>query len=167
MIEYRRICEDDVAGFRQAVGIVAEERNYLAFTSAFPLEEVRKFVDAIVQHSLPQLLAIDNERIIGWCDVISFKQCEMKHVGTLGMGVLPAYRGRGIGQELIERCILQCKTFGLEKIELEVWSDNSVAHALYRKNGFVEEGVRLRARKIDGRYQDAITMRRFVDESDV
>ena len=167
MIEYRRICEDDFAGFRQAVGIVAEERNYLSFTSAFLLEEVRKFVEAIVQNNLPQLLALDNERVIGWCDVIPFKQDGMKHVGTLGMGVLPEYRSRGIGQELIEQCLLQCRIFGLEKIELEVWSDNTVAHALYLKNGFVEEGVRLRARKIDGRYQDAIIMRRFISEGDV
>jgi len=167
VIEYRRICEDDAAGFRQAVGIVAEERNYLSFTSAFPLEEVRKFVEAIVQNNLPQLLALDSERVIGWCDVIPFKQGGMKHVGTLGMGVLPEYRSRGIGQELIERCILQCRIFGLEKIELEVWSDNIVAHAFYLKNGFVEEGVRLRARKIDGRYQDAIIMRRIINEGDV
>ncbi|SDI77372.1 Acetyltransferase (GNAT) family protein [Ferrimonas sediminum] len=48
----------------------------------------------------------------------------------------------------------------LRRIELEVYADNSAALALYRKQGFEQEG---RARKYafrDGRYVDALLMAR-------
>jgi RimJ/RimL family protein N-acetyltransferase len=39
-----------------------------------------------------------------------------------------------------------------------VWASNANAIALYRKLGFVEEGVRRRARLLDDRYEDSVEM---------
>jgi RimJ/RimL family protein N-acetyltransferase len=39
-------------------------------------------------------------------------------------------------------------------VELEVYPDNQAAVLLYEQFGFVAEGLRRRARKLDGRYQD-------------
>jgi RimJ/RimL family protein N-acetyltransferase len=47
---------------------------------------------------------------------------------------------------------------GLERIELEVFASNTRAFALYEKLGFVTEGVKRRARKLDGQYDDNVLM---------
>jgi RimJ/RimL family protein N-acetyltransferase len=74
------------------------------------------------------------------------------------MGLLPGYRGRGIGRRLMEEAIARAWHAGLERIELEVFASNAPARALYEKLGFVTEGVRRRARKLDGAYDDNVLM---------
>jgi len=74
------------------------------------------------------------------------------------MGVLPEFRGQGVGERLIRAAIEASCAAGFERIELHVYAKNSVAEALYRKVGFVREGTLLRGKKIDGEYDDVHVM---------
>ena len=76
----------------------------------------------------------------------------------LGVGLLPPFRGRGIGRQLIEKTLDAARDRGLSRIELTVRKDNANAIALYQKIGFVAEGVQRNAFKIDGQYQDLVMM---------
>jgi RimJ/RimL family protein N-acetyltransferase len=55
-------------------------------------------------------------------------------------------------------CLSLARNAGIEKVELEVFADNLGAVGLYQSLGFIEEGVRIRGRKLDGRYQDVKLM---------
>jgi glyceraldehyde-3-phosphate dehydrogenase/erythrose-4-phosphate dehydrogenase len=66
------------------------------------------------------------------------------------MGMLPGYRGRGIGERLLRASIDAARSAGFERIELSVYAANERAAALYRKVGFVMEGTRVRGKKLDG-----------------
>jgi RimJ/RimL family protein N-acetyltransferase len=46
----------------------------------------------------------------------------------------------------------------VEKVELEVYSDNEGAVRLYERFGFKHEGLKVRGRKLEGRYQDILLM---------
>ena len=59
---------------------------------------------------------------------------------------------------MMEECIKQARANGLEKICLEVYSHNSAGIALYKKFGFVQEGVKQKEVKIDGKYFDNVVM---------
>jgi RimJ/RimL family protein N-acetyltransferase len=50
----------------------------------------------------------------------------------------------------------------LERIELGVFASNIPAIKLYEKAGFVVEGVKKKARKLDGVYDDMIQMALFI-----
>lgn len=52
------------------------------------------------------------------------------------IAVLPAYRKKGVGQQLLERLIEIARARGYCKITLEVRHDNHAAQQLYRKLGF-------------------------------
>lgn len=53
----------------------------------------------------------------------------------------------------------------VEKLALAVFATNLPAFALYRKNGFVEEGRRIKEVKLaDGRYVDDILMYKLVKD---
>jgi ribosomal protein S18 acetylase RimI-like enzyme len=53
-----------------------------------------------------------------------------------GMGVIPAYRRRGIARRLMEALIAQARRLALRVLQLEVITRNEAAFALYRSLGF-------------------------------
>ena len=55
-----------------------------------------------------------------------------------GVGVLPAWRRRGIGQLLMETLLKGARETGVGQVTLEVIAQNRAARALYAELGFVE-----------------------------
>ena len=83
------------------------------------------------------------------------------HVGDLFMGLVPEFRGKGFGEWLLRQAVQAADVFGLRRIELGVFATNTGAAALYRKVGFVEEGIKRMAILVDGTYHDEIIMARL------
>ncbi len=52
------------------------------------------------------------------------------------MYFLPIARGRGLGSEMITKCLNKAKDFGFEQCYLETMPYMTAARALYKKNGF-------------------------------
>jgi RimJ/RimL family protein N-acetyltransferase len=147
-----------VEGFHDAVDVVARERRYLAFLEAPPLDGSRSFIQNLLNGAGVQVLAIDDGQVVGWCDIVRDWRDGFRHGGHLGMGLVPNYRGRGIGERLARAAIDAAFAAGMERVELEVFASNAAAITLYDKLGFAVEGVKKRARKIDDAYEDNVIM---------
>lgn len=160
------ITEEYVASFRDCLDSVARERRYLAILQAPSEENVREYIRENLGRDVIQFVAVDNGVVVGWCDIISRRWEGFTHVGRLGMGVRQEYRGRGIGTRLIDAVLEKAREKGLERIELEVFASNTHARELYRKSGFEVEGVRRKARKLEGRYEDIIFMALLLREKE-
>ena len=148
----------DIEGFSRCTGAVMRERVYMAFVDAFPIDEAAAFVARNMRLGNPQYVADHDGEIVGWCDIRRETIPVYAHCGHLGMGLLPDYRGRGIGERLIRATIDAARSAGFERIELSVYGRNERAAALYRKVGFVHEGTRVRGKKLDGEYDDVHMM---------
>jgi ribosomal protein S18 acetylase RimI-like enzyme len=145
--------------FNTAVDTVARERKYIGFVEGPPLESTRAFMQRLADGAGIQMLAVTPaDTVVGWCDIIRNPHEGFRHVGRLGMGLLPGYRGRGLGRQLAVHAITAARAIGLERIELEVFASNLAAISLYRKLGFVTEGIKRRARKLGGEYDDNVVM---------
>ena len=81
------------------------------------------------------------------------------HCGILGAGLLPEFRGIGIGRQLLRRTIDAAFAFGLTRIELTVREGNINAIALYRSLGFETEGLHRDAVCIEGNMKICIRWR--------
>jgi ribosomal protein S18 acetylase RimI-like enzyme len=148
-----------IEDLQRTVDAIARERRYLGFVEGPPLEHTRAFVRALIAGAGAQFLAIDeSDSVNGWCDIFRNPQEGFRHRGQLGMGVLPQARGRGLGARLAAAAIEQVWSEGLERVELEVFASNVPAIGLYRKLRFNIEGVKRRARKLDGSYDDIVFM---------
>jgi ribosomal protein S18 acetylase RimI-like enzyme len=156
------ISEKHIESFHSCLDSVAHERRYLGFLKAPPIESIREFVESNIRGKIPQYVADDGDRVVGWCDITPSKGDGFTHVGRLGMGVLDGYRGKGYGTRLMEEAIQAAKNSGIERIELEVYASNVPAIKLYEKRGFVHEGAKRKARKLDGAYDDILMMALFV-----
>ncbi|MHB1238977.1 MAG: GNAT family N-acetyltransferase [Gammaproteobacteria bacterium] len=157
-IELREVRVGDLESFNEALNEVCAERQYMAIAHGIPLEIHRAFLQIVITNRLPQVVAVEHQKIVGWCDVIPHVEEGFTHIGRLGMGVRMSYRGRGIGRELLSECLRHAGRYGLEKVELEVFENNAVAIRLYEAFGFRREGCKAKARKLDGCYQDSILM---------
>ncbi len=159
------ISEDHIEGFRNALDIVAKERKYLSFLEAPPLESSKKFFRTIIKNDYAQFVALSKDKVIGWCDILPKEKEINKHVGVMGVGIIPDFRGKGIGTRLINACLEKVKKQNIYRIELWVYEDNVNAVDLYKKLGFEIEGVKRNVAKIDGVYKNDIIMAMMVEEN--
>ncbi len=160
-VEFRQIEVADTDAFRAAVDVVARERKYIALVEAPPIEQVRAFVARNVERGYPQIVAVLDDAVVGWCNVPPASRAVSAHVGDLFMGLLPEFRSRGFGERLLRQAVQASDAFGFRRIELGVFATNIAAAALYRKVGFVEEGTRRMAILVNGIYHDEIIMARL------
>lgn len=148
-----------IPGFHKAVDFVARERKYLAFLEAPPLPQAEAFVRQNIERGYSQFVVVSGEEVVGWCDVIPMTDRPVySHTGVLGVGLLPPFRGRGIGSELMRQTIAGALAGGLTRIELTVRAGNENAMNLYKKLGFEVEGLKKNAVRIDGVYENLYLM---------
>ncbi|AMY08093.1 Putative phosphinothricin acetyltransferase YwnH [Luteitalea pratensis] len=152
----RPATDADVSALNALVTAVSRERAYLGSTEGFTLEQTQGYIAHLRQSNGIALVAIDGDRLLGWIDIARGPFEGLTHYGRLGMGVAPDSRGQGLGRLLLERALDEGFGMGLDRIELEVFASNVRAVELYRRTGFVEEGNRRSARKLDGVYDDIL-----------
>jgi ribosomal protein S18 acetylase RimI-like enzyme len=158
LVDIVPIEESHIDGFHRTLDFVARERRYLALLEAPPLESTRAFVLGHIKQGHPQFVAVSAGEVVGWCDIMPKDRPIYAHVGVLGMGLLPLFRGQGIGAGLIRRSLVAARAFGFHRVELTVRENNSGAVELYKKVGFETEGVHRHAVQVDGVYEDLIHM---------
>ncbi len=85
-----------------------------------------------------------------------------RHVAGLGMAVRDDWQGKGVGNALMQAAIdLADKWLQIERLELEVYTDNERAINLYKKFGFVIEGTFIHHAYRDGQYVNSYGMARL------
>jgi hypothetical protein len=120
-------------------------------------EQLADFVAKMIENSCPQGTAVDQGHVVGWCDMFlsNFTTDRMSELSEWSQWRLPKSR---YWPQLLHLCLADAARYGLEKVELEVYSGNNAATSIYPQAGFNLEGKRSKTRKIDGRYQDAVLM---------
>jgi ribosomal protein S18 acetylase RimI-like enzyme len=157
-IEIVPITQDHIDGFHRALDIVARERRYLAFLEAPPIESTRAFVLDNIKRGHPQFVALSAGEVVGWCDVTPMSRSTQAHRGVFGVGLLPEFRGKGIGTKLTEKAIAAARALGLHRVELTAREHNTGAIELYKKEGFEIEGVQRDAVLVGGAYENVVCM---------
>ncbi len=148
----------DTASLRACIDLVARETHFLASCEAPTEEELARELQESARSNSIHLVAKDAQRVVGWVHIDRGRGDAVAHRGDLGMGVLPDYRGCGIGRRLLDDCISVAHILGIQRVELEVRSDNRRALTLYRNAGFAVEAIVKGAMKINDVYHDAFRM---------
>jgi len=150
-----------VRSFRAVLDSVCKERKFLIFLQAPPMKQVRQFVSNLLRRGDIQVVALKDNRVVGWCDIVSPEWPGFEGTGRLGMGLAREFRGQGLGPRIAKAAIEAAVQKGFRRIELDVYAVNEPAIKLYQKLGFVVEGRKMKARCLDGEYYDIIQMAFF------
>lgn len=157
-VRLERTTLERAAALHAALDAVARERRFLSLLEAPPVDRVERFVAEVLASGDVQWLAVAGDSVVGWCDILRNPLPSARHAGRLGVGVVRAWRGRGIGRTLIDVAITEARAQGVTRIELEVVASNAGAARLYESLGFAHEGRKRKARCVDGVYEDVLVM---------
>jgi len=160
-LEIVPIRREHLAGFHTALDAIAKERRYLAMLEAPSFTRTRRFVLDSLRAGAVHVVAVADGEVLGWCDLRPKTAPTLRHSAVLGMGIITAYRGQGIGSRMLASTLELAWARGIRRAELNVRSDNTPAIALYRRFGFVEEGVCRNYMRVDDVDYDALLMARL------
>ena len=139
---------------------IASESDFLTFGAGeFELteSEEREYLDRcrVAQNEL-FIFGRIGDAVAGTLHFSAGSRPRLRHTGEMGLSVLKAYWGLGIGTQLISTLLDWAGQSGVvTKINLRVRTDNQRAIELYERTGFVTEGTIRREYRIGDRYYDA------------
>lgn len=163
----RRAIEDDADQIIMHTKIVLTENPHVMGTTFEEFntttEEEKDWINSHNKQGLLLVAEVDGN-IIG---ILSFRISPRKkfsHQGLFGMSIQEKFTNKGIGRSLIKELLEWAKDDNrVEKISLEVFSNNERAIHLYKKFGFTEEGRRKKQAKLgSNEYVDDILMCKFI-----
>ncbi|MCL5024770.1 MAG: GNAT family N-acetyltransferase [Nitrospirae bacterium] len=80
------------------------------------------------------------------------------HIVHVGLHLKEAYRGFGIGSQMLGYALEWAQEKGFEKLESSIFTTNKRSLDLFIKAGFKEEGVRRRSIRVGKEYIDEVLM---------
>ena len=118
------------------------------------VERMTSYLDSAIN-----LIAIDDEKIVGHLQISIGTSPPFRGMGDLFIYLNQNYQNLGLGAALMTEAIRQARERQLHRVELTVVADNHRALHLYEKLGFRCEGVKRENYLVEDRkYHDEIVM---------
>lgn len=112
------------------------EVEHASFTTPWSREA---FMNELYNNKFAVYIVLEEDKkIIGYCG--AWIVIDEAHVTNVA--ILPEYRGRKLGEELLKKLMSVAMEMGTKSMTLEVRVSNHVAQSLYRKLGFQNGGIR-------------------------
>jgi L-amino acid N-acyltransferase YncA len=111
----------------------------------------------------PVIVAEAGSTVVGWASLNRFNTRHVyDHVADFSVYVERAWRGRGLGTELLVRLIERARELGYHKMVLAALAFNEAGIALYGRAGFQTVGVYREHGQLDGRWVDVVIMEKLL-----
>jgi len=108
------------------------------------------------------LIALDGSEIIGYSHLMFASKSSRAHSCGFGIVINQHYQGKGYGEQLMKETIKLAKDMGKKKIWLHVYDFNKSAIKLYKRLGFVQEGLFKKEEVKNGKYVNLISMAKWI-----
>ncbi|EPA05336.1 GNAT family N-acetyltransferase [Candidatus Nitrosarchaeum limnium] len=109
---------------------------------------------------------LENE-LIGYSFLSKFIRKSKKHVCTYGIVIGDKWQGKGFGYQICKHMIETAWKKKFEKIWLTTYYDNKAALKVYKKLGFIVEGIFINEEKIHGKPRHVISMGLFKNNKNI
>jgi ribosomal-protein-alanine N-acetyltransferase len=97
------------------------------------------FQNELTQNHFAQYaVVVLDGKVVGYCGM--WLIVDEAHITNIAL--LPDFRGKGIGENLLKEMMRIAQWFGTKKMTLEVRVSNEAAQRLYEKLGFEKSGIR-------------------------
>ena len=129
-------------------------------------QQQEKIRSILSQKNSTFLVAETNGQLIGYIAGLGGSYNRNRHKADVVIGILLDYVGKGLGSRLFSELELWARNCRVHKLELTVMAHNDRAINLYKKSGFVVEGISVDSLLVDGSYVDELDMAKFLGPSD-
>lgn len=159
----REIQVEDAADMVEYLKIVNGESDFM---NSYPdeitmtAEEEEKMIKGFNKSETTLMLVVEmGGRLIASGTIMRLSKKKMRHRGNVALAVLKEFWNLGIGKKILLCLESYAKDLNLSQIELDYYSGNKRARALYDKIGFIETGKTPNAIILkDGRAYDSVKM---------
>lgn len=105
-----------------------------------------------------------NVPVIGWVALTPVSsRCVYAGVAEISVYVDPNYRGKGVGNALMQAVITDSETHGIWTLQAGIFPENVASIRLHEKVGFRVVGVREKIGKMKGRWRDTVFLEKRSD----
>lgn len=109
----------------------------------------------------PQLVAIEADNVLGYALLTAVSgRCVFAGVAEVSLYIHSAHRGKGIGQQLLNRLIAESEEKNLWTLQASIFPENKASIALHKRCGFREIGYHERIGKRAGSWRDILLFER-------
>lgn len=162
----RTVEERDAAAFVELQRTIDAESGFMLFDpgerQTTAEEQAQRIRDLRCGNQQEIVVAELDGELVGFLGATIGGRRRNCHSASFAMGVLGRFAGRGVGTRLLESLHDWAQARSLRRLELTVISHNLRAIALYLKMGFVIEGRRSDALRVDGRFVDEYWMAKLL-----
>lgn len=107
-------------------------------------------------------IAWDNNKAVGYLSLVFAKFKKYRGNAYLVIALRTEYRNQGIGSRLMDTAEEFAKTNNKHRMELEVFAKNVKAIELYKRRGYVIEGVKKNAVEDESGFDDVVIMAKAI-----
>lgn len=163
----RKVRVDDAEQMRQLRLQLDKETPFMLFEPGereITLKEQKRQIEGVLARENQMIFVAEEDgQIVGHLEVMGGCVQRNKHRAEIVIGILQAFTGQSVGTRLfiaMEEWALQQH---LHRLELTVITSNTAGVALYKKQGFVIEGIRQHSHIINGQYVDEFYMAKLLE----
>lgn len=155
--------EDAAATLRVVAEIAQEGGIFLVSPEELrTVAQQREVLAALPPEDCWIVAEVDGE-VVGFVEIRRGRMVKTWHTASLGIGLLRAYRGRGIGSLLLQAAEAWARRAGIHRIHFGVLAPNRRALLTYLKNGYQVEGCLRRQVREGDRYLDEYLVGKWLD----
>ncbi|HKX10117.1 MAG TPA: GNAT family N-acetyltransferase [Stellaceae bacterium] len=158
--------ERDAPGLVGLINQLAVEATLLFVVPIDPVngaDDLRQFVHATAASGNNGVfVAALGDRLVGLATATGGVHPAKRATVEIGIGILEAYRARGIGRALMAGVEDWARIAGIHRLQLPVVCTNEPAIGLYRKSGFTIEGTLRQSARVNGRDVDQYMMSKLL-----
>ncbi|NLU38834.1 MAG: N-acetyltransferase [Bacteroidales bacterium] len=108
-----------------------------------------------------RLVAKINKRIVGWAALSNVSsRCVYSGVAEVSVYIDYEYRGKGIGDKLMDSLIKESEAQGIWTLQAGIFPENTGSLRLHHKHGFRTIGIKERIGKMDDKWRDVALLER-------
>jgi RimJ/RimL family protein N-acetyltransferase len=147
--------------------ILLAETNLMLLTPderAKTVDDMRIVIERFIE--MPRHFLVNawlGETVVGEALCMGGQFERNRHTGRVGVGVLKAHHGKGLGRALMAEIERLARAADMHRLELTVMAHNERAKSLYGSLGYVEEGLNRDSLRVDGDFVDEIVMAKLLD----
>lgn len=158
----RKLEVSDSAAYLEMLDKLDQETSFMLFEPGERSMTEDEIIARVYNKGSETFVVADEGELGGFISISRGFAKRINHMGYIVMGILKAHQGRGLGTKLFGEAINWAKENGITRLELTVMTHNTAALALYKKMGFLVEGTRKKAMKVEGKYVDEYYMGKII-----
>jgi len=140
-VTFRLMRADDKELFKAFIRALPQEDNFYLLLDVQKDAAIDDWMKGIESGRTLSVIALDDNQIVGYCNLHTNELPWIRHVGEIRMSVSPAERGRGLGKALANEVFAIAKARGLQKIWARMAASQRSAQNVFESLGFHAEAL--------------------------